>query len=161
MDPAAPIPSERYAPRAVRFLGALPLAGWGIKRYAITAAGRAADDAVVDDVLGRMAAALPEPGTVEHGMADNGLAIVIAHFDEHAVWYLLDRWVDGSTLKQTMWRAPMETPAAAVDITRAGHLACVWELGVIDHERRLWIETMMGPTPTPERYLSQGYTGTV
>lgn len=159
---ATPFPTYPYAPREARFLGVSLLAGWTVKRYAITVPGRAAvDEAALESVLRDMSASLPAPSALVDGISGNGLAFFVAHFDPDDVWYLLDRWVAGCILKQTLHRAAPAMPAAATDVTSEGYVACVWELAVIDHERRLWIETMMGGEPAPERYLASGLNGTV
>lgn len=133
-----------YVPRRIVFLDVRDVCGWKIKVYAIVAAGSRIDDDAVETALRRAGDALPVRGAVENGFANRGVAFLIAHFGADGCWYLLDWWVHDCMLKQRMFAAPLADPTAMQEITGQNYLACVYELGVIDRERRFWIEHVMG-----------------
>lgn len=156
----------RYRKRQVRFLGIEEHDGWAIKQYLIIASGRRREEGewLIARHSRTLLAALPEAGTTEAPDLTNGShAIVIVHAGERANWYLLVWWVNGDTLRQKMFRGTREDATALEDITDLGLIGRVWELAILDFERRTWIEAMMPDdgAPDPRRYLTTALTGKV
>ena len=117
-----------YEPRRIAFLGredrvkhyGIAL-GHGEARPALTAATRAA-----------AARAIPEGAvgfTIAHDAATAGLAIVY--------W-----WANDNELHARYFAAPRDDPAALAEFTDTS-MACVWELEVIDFERRAWLRDVL------------------
>jgi hypothetical protein len=128
-----------YQPRHVSFLGR----EGRLKHYGIAANGdaprpelaaatrRAAADAVPDGAYGF---------TIAHDAASAGLAIVY--------W-----WANENEVHSRYFVSPLDDPGALERAEGTG-MACVWELEVIDFERRAWLEDVL-KDGDPERYLER------
>ncbi len=131
-------------------LGVWQIGHLRLKVYGITAEGQNLSDSIVSKAHAFAQRDLP-PLVVAEG-EDDGLGFVIIHPGELGVSILLHWWIQGSVLCQhierTLWGAdkPMDTAFRPV-------IACVWELGLINAEQRIWRDTMMVPEPDPETYL--------
>jgi hypothetical protein len=81
-----------------------------------------------------------------------GAGFAILHRGEEANWLLLLWWTEGGTATRKLWRGDLDDGESfkAVDPL---YMACVWELGIVDFERRAWMETAMSGRPIAE-YLA-------
>lgn len=151
-----------HKPRPVGFKGVVEHDGWQVKTYLIDATDGAGSDAVF---AAARATALPALAQAEGeilGLSSHRLAILTLHRGTLANWLLLNWWVGGSILRQKLFRSETATPFDFADISDAGLVACVWEFGVLDFERRAWMATMMAAEgPRPALYLAQRLSGTV
>jgi hypothetical protein len=127
-----------YEPRHISFVerdGSLKHYGIGIegapRAELVTATRRAAEEVVPDGAVGF---------TIAHDAADAGLGIVY--------W-----WANDNEIYQRVFASPRHDPGALV-ATDATGMACVWELEVIDFERRAWLEDVLKGGDV-ERYLSR------
>ncbi|TDH39373.1 hypothetical protein E2A64_01560 [Pseudohoeflea suaedae] len=82
--------------------------------------------------------------------AQLGAGFAILHVGEEAVWLLLHFWLPGGIVSRHLWYTEIGThefkPAP-------DHLmACLWELAVIDFERRAWMETALAGRPISEYF---------
>ncbi len=119
-----------YEPRPICFLGTIHTqAGWRIKRYAITLAGR---KGMIPEIAAQAAeraagTALPLlPGA----HASHGAAVLTIHMGLQGFWVLVDWWAHGDVLMHRHLRAPVEQPEALRDAAPEGFGPCVWELAV-------------------------------
>jgi hypothetical protein len=128
-----------YEPRRIAFLGlegnikhyGIAL-GYGEARPALTAAVRRLAPAVIPDGA---------PGfTIAHDAATAALAIVY--------W-----WAHENEIHARYFFAPHDDPGALVPVEDTG-LACVWELEVIDFERRAWLADVL-EDGDPAAYLER------
>lgn len=130
---------NRYRPRKAWFVKHVDCGPVGIKLSAIsapTAEIRETDIARAEDVIRVEGAKLA--GRSGH----TGAGFAIIHAGEEALWLLLHQWIEGGIATQRLWRAPLGTEALfEPDISDS--MACVWELGVIDFERKAWMSTVM------------------
>jgi len=81
-------------------------------------------------------------------------AVLICHDAGGSCWALIQWWVDSAILRSFVYRADGDTPG---DLTEgpAGITACVWELEVIDFERRAWTNLMLNTdSPDLDAYLA-------
>jgi hypothetical protein len=133
-----------YHPRRVWPLGLLRIDDWRVKLHALSAApdsepDPAAQDAVYHAAYQAAAEALPRPGV---GGGRYGVGFVIAHRTPTNYSYVVGWWSYGCLLSTAAYSARFSEPT---DIVRcpARQAGCVWELAVIDHERRAWTRTML------------------
>ncbi len=92
-----------------------------VPRPALAAATRRFADVVIPDGASGF--------TIAHDAATTGLALVY--------W-----WANENELHQRVFAAPLDDPAALKPADGTG-MACVWELEVIDFERRAWLEDVL------------------
>jgi hypothetical protein len=143
------LPLEPWHPRAVQ-----PLGLWTAGERTLKAYGMRGDAAVpLPSHLIEAAQALLQQTTLTvAGRANTSFGFAVLHRGDEAVWLLLHWWLDGGICAQRLLRASHQEPLAFVEQDRP-LMACVWELAVIDHERRAWTRTAMNPASTPEAYL--------
>jgi hypothetical protein len=133
-----------YQTRSIRYIGREDLGDWRLKVYGI---GTHAPDARPEFVAATLDAAreaLPDGG---------GTGFVIAHDAESAGLSLVYWWANENEIHGRFFASPLDDPAARVPDTGTG-LACVWEMEVIDFERRAWLEHVLKDDDV-DGYLAQ------
>jgi hypothetical protein len=127
-----------YEPRQISFLaleGRLKHYGIGLRgtpRAAlVVATRRVAEQVVPDGAVGF---------TISHDTAGAGLGLV--HW-----------WANDNEIHQRAFASPHDDPGALVAADGTG-MACVWELEVIDFERRAWLDDVLKGGDVG-RYLEQ------
>lgn len=134
-----------YRPRVTGPLGIRPLAGWQVKIIGITAGRDLPGDPEVEAACRIAEGWLPVPA---RSPARHGVAFMIVHRGEEALWVQL-AWWELDMLHHRLFRAALGT----VDLRRVpadGPAACVWELLVIDHERRAWVAHVLQRPDDPD-----------
>ncbi len=133
-------------------MGRLDVAGHTLKRTVIHLANRPAPDPATLAEADAVARAVLPPAAEEEGGSE-GLGFVVLHEGLQGTWLLLHWWAHGDILCGRLMRAdPGGHDFAPQD--RRPLVACVWELVVIDHERRAWVRAMMREPPDPAAYLA-------
>ncbi|WP_343313106.1 hypothetical protein AAIB41_09630 [Brucella sp. BE17] len=82
-----------------------------------------------------------------------GAGFAILHQGEESLWLLLHWWVEGGIATRILWQSELGDTIKFVP-AQPLLMACVWELGIIDFERRAWIETAMSGLSSDD-YLSR------
>jgi hypothetical protein len=119
--------------RSIRFIRREDLGDWRVKVYGI---GTHAPDARLEFVAATLDAArevLPEGG---------GAGFVIAHDAKTAGLGLVYWWANDNEIHGRFFASPLDDPAALVPNDGTG-LSCVWEMEVLDFERRAWLEDVL------------------
>ncbi|OYR19712.1 hypothetical protein [Brucella thiophenivorans] len=85
-----------------------------------------------------------------------GAGFAILHQGEESLWLLLHWWLEGGIATQILWQSELAELGDEIEFEPAQPLlmACVWELGIIDFERRAWMETAMSGQSTAD-YLTR------
>ncbi len=150
MNPSPePVDLDRYPPRITVALGRRIFSSFDLKLYGLHLEGNGIEDADVRDAEATLAPRLAAVAADPHERLPG---FVILHKGTEGVTLSAYWWIEGCILCHDHMRRPYNgvDPLAAV----RGHVVgCVWELAIIDHERRAWQETMMGETPDPAAYL--------
>ncbi len=145
------MPYYPYHPRKVSNLGIWEVGSLQLKVYGILAEGQKITEALLYEA--RAFADIELPDLVSAEAEDNGLGFVIIHPGDLGVSILLHWWIQGSILcqhiKRTAWGS-----GEPMDMAKRPVIACVWELGLIDAEQRVWRETMMVAKPNSAAYLN-------
>ena len=93
------------------------------------------------------------PGAARDEGGAEGPGFVILHRGEAGIWLLMDWWAHGDICCQRLSRAdPGGTAFAPMDDRPL--LACIWEMQVIEDERRAWMAHMMRDAPDAGAYLA-------
>ena len=89
-----------------------------------------------------------------------GSGFVILHLGEEGRWLLVHHWLPGGIASRRLYRADL---ASGSLYEETGHhlFACVWELGLIDFERRAWVSTVMAGAPIEDYLAARFEEGTV
>lgn len=158
---ASPVPGgvAFYRPRPARFIRRERLGDWRIKIYGIATPGRTPRPQLIEATVAHAAAALPTPADACGRM---GCGFAIAHDAATASIALVYWWQAANELHQRAFVGPLENPEAMRKLVDPA-AGCVWELGIIDFERRAWIaDVLANPSgPDLERYLSRELTAEI
>jgi len=144
--------TERWAPRAVVrpepwFCGDVPLKAYGI----LADASQPLSEALIGVARSAVESVAAELAASPH----EGVGFVILHRGTQGIWLLLHWWEQGGICSQRLWRSDLAGPLAFVPVDRP-LMACVWELALIDHERRAYVRTLMAGRG-PDAYLADIY----
>ena len=147
-------------PRRARPLGLLEIDDWRVKLHGLSAAPHGELEPAAQEGAHKAAVeALPRPGT---GGGRYGVGFVIAHRSLDAYSYVVGWWSYSCLLSTAAYSARFSAPA---DIARspARQAGCVYELAVIDHERRAFTRTMLraGTDADVDGYLNAVLSGKV
>ena len=139
---------ERWTPRTVLRLGQWSSGAVPLKAYAIQARGGEPLEPIALEAAARIVSAASDAiATTRH----EGCGFAILHRDE-AYWLQLIWWMEGSSCAQLLWRSPVDAPEDFGAVERPA-MACVWELALIDHERRAFIRSNSLPGDAVAAYL--------
>jgi hypothetical protein len=142
-----------YEPRHVRFIRREDVDDWRLKLYGIALLGKDPDPEFVEATRDLAASVLPQPpGTNDR----YGIGFVTAHDATSLYIALIYWWQSENELHQRIYVSPKDEPIAftQVEDQPAG---CVWELAIVDFERRAWLEDVLAHPNGPdlERYLER------
>jgi hypothetical protein len=157
--------------RAIRFLGPHEAVGWTLKMYGIAARGEWPRPALVEAVKALAPAVLPSPAvwsSPRHDAAGGGgpdrygIGFVTVHDAGDFCFALYDWWAGENEIHQRLYSAPLDSPQTLRPHPTAA-IACVWELAVLDHERRAWLRHVLARPdgPDPAGYLRDRFDGEV
>ena len=144
-----------YRPRHVRFIRREEVDGWQVKLYGIAVNGEEPRAEFVEAVRDVAAGVLPQPPVADDRY---GVGFAIAHDARWLGIALVYWWQSENELHQRIYVSPKDdtTAFAQVENQPAG---CVWELEVVDFERRAWLEDVLANPNGPdlERYLERSF----
>ena len=144
-----------YAPRYFRFHGLWILPEWRVKVFSIRHASRPEPD----DSDFEMAKLLVAPKLrAIDGKYHHGAAFLTLHFGADGDYLLIDWWTGENMLQQALFlRHTNQTEFE--DMTGSGLMACVWELHIIDAERRAWIDCILKEDGSAPSYWERAFVG--
>jgi hypothetical protein len=119
--------------RSIRFIRREDLGDWRLKVYGIGTHAPDARPEFVAATLDAARTALPEGG---------GAGFVIAHDARTAGLGLVYWWANDNEIHGRFFASPLDDPAALVPNDGTG-VGCVWELEILDFERRAWLEDVL------------------
>jgi hypothetical protein len=119
--------------RSIRFIRREDLGDWRLKVYGIGTHAPDARPEFVEATVDAARTALPYGG---------GVGFVIAHDARTAGLALVYWWDNDNEIHGRFFASPLDDPAALVPNDGTG-VGCVWELEVLDFERRAWLEDVL------------------
>ena len=119
--------------RSIRFIRREDVDGWRLKVYGIGTHAPDARPEFVAATLEKAREALPDGG---------GVGFVIAHDAKASGLGLVYWWASENEIHGRFFASPLDDPTALSPYDGTG-LSCVWELEVIDFERRAWLEDVL------------------
>lgn len=147
------IVTAAHSPRALHFIRREEIAGWRVKAYGIAANGRLARKELVSATSELALKVLPRLAVdAQH----HGIGFTIAHDAAAVCFGLIYWWQSQNELHQRIFISPQDRPAEFSPIANPA-AGCVWELGIIDFERRAWLADVLANPRGPdiELYLSR------
>jgi len=141
-----------YAPRRIAYLDLWAVEDVRLKAYGITLDGDSAlDPELVVAARDGVAATVPAAAAAEG--EDTGLGFVVVHVGTEGVWLLMHWWAHDDICCQRLGHAKAGSTQFR-SVSDRPLMACVWELVVIDHERRSWVRHMLSDEADPNAYLA-------
>ncbi|HEX4418223.1 MAG TPA: hypothetical protein VH165_10015 [Kofleriaceae bacterium] len=139
--------------RPIRFVRTEPISDWRVKLYTIATHGEVARPALLDEVLRRAPGVFPAPATAG---GRHGLGFIIAHDAKTASIAIYYWWQSFNELHQRVYVGPKDDPRAMTQLAEQT-AGCVWELEIVDFERRAWLADVLANPggPDVERYLAR------
>jgi hypothetical protein len=140
---------ELYQPRNICFEGIREYHGWKMKLYSIVYR-----EENRSELLAQQSRKLPETELPPIGDGNYGLGFLIVHHGKDANFVLLDWWCNENELRHQVYYSTKEQPGQLIRQNSSSPIACVWDLGVIYHERNAWVRHMMKNQPDVTGYLN-------
>ncbi|MGH3036649.1 MAG: isochorismatase [Gaiellaceae bacterium] len=142
-----------YERRHIRFIRHEDVDGWRLKLYGIALNGREPDPEFVEATRDLAASVLPRPAA---GDDHYGVGFATAHDATSLYIALIYWWQSENELHQRIYVSPKDDPIAFTQVENQP-TGCVWELAIVDFERRAWVEDVLAPSDGPhvERYLER------
>ncbi len=156
---APPRLGDPYQPRPVRFIRLEQRGDWRLKVYGIATPGRTPRAEFVAAAMDVAPVALPAPAVSDERY---GVGIVVAHDSATWCFALFYWWQSANELHQRVYAAPLAAPRTLTQLANPG-AGCVWELSVVDFERRAWLEDVLANPSGPDidRYLTRRFDADV
>lgn len=149
----------RYTPRPVRFIRIERVGDWRLKVYGIAMPGQAPRRELVEESIWKATEVLPKDA---HADGREGVGFVTVH-DATACGITLVYWWQGTNeLHQRIYLSPLDDPKAMTQCAPQP-AGCVWELEIVDFERRAWLDDVLkNPSgPDIDAYLSRRHNADV
>lgn len=140
-----------YEPRLARFVSDESIGNWRLKLYALADPEKGVRRELLEATQTHAVSSLPEEGY--------GAGFAIAHDAAYPI-ALVYWWQGINELHQRSFVGESIDALEPVSFTPAG---CVYELAIVEFERRAWIDDVIGNPDGPdlERYLSRRFGGMV
>ena len=145
--------------RPIRFVRLETMGDWRVKLYTIATHGETARTELVEEMLRRAPAVLPAPAVTDDRY---GVGFTIVHDAIASSIVIYYWWRSFNELHQRILVGAKRDPRALTQLENQT-AGCVWELEVIDFERRAWLEDMLSNPAGPDvdRYLSRTFDAEV
>ena len=140
-------PMQPYEPRPIRFLRLWEHAGWRLKVYGIACRRPAPRPELVQAAM-RVAAERLD--AIPSGLLHYSAGFLGIHDGRTANFVFLDWWAEENELHHHVYVSPTDRPADLRYETPSGLAACVWDLRVIEFERRAWIDAVLRNPAGPD-----------
>lgn len=143
--------SEKYVARAIRCQEVWGTDGWRVKVYGIAYRRPAPRPELVAAAKWIAAEVLPRPADGEHRY---GVGFLGAHDARGGCYVFVDWWADENELHHHPFLGP--SPEELRPARPEESIACVWDLAVVEFERRAWLDSVLKDPQGPDiaRYLA-------
>ncbi len=138
-----------YTPRHIKFLKTLEIEDWKVKVYLIDKdQNKLVDEAFYD----RLQFQLPKWLSLENSFnaVHSNHAFLIVHGGSEGVFSIINWWVGKNMLNTHVFLSPYEDLDQFEMISGDGLHTCVWELEVINHERKSWLKHILMKEEDPD-----------
>jgi len=147
--------ADAYHRRLGRFVSEEVYGDWRLKLYGLAAPAKGVRPELLAATRQLAASSLPDAADT------HGAAFAIAHDANYPI-ALVYWWQATNELHQRVFvgRPDDLSEMLPVALTPAG---CVWELGIVEFERRAWIEDVIGNAAGPDidRYMGRRFDGLI
>ena len=148
-----------YKPRKIEFCRIVTANSWNVKVYSITHKKIFKSIKVLNNAVLRLSYWVEKSKLL--GMETHNTAFLIVHEGHDGIWTLLNWWVGENMLQSVTFFTSLDDPDEFEETPKEGGMACVWELEVIEFERKTWIDYILKKANKPDfaGYLNQRLNG--
>lgn len=141
-----------YAARTVRFLGLWEHGGWRMKVYGISLGPAPPANRLVASAMDAARTVLGQPAVTS---TRYGIGYIGIHEGRGENLVFVDWWGNENEIFHHVFISSPEAPDRLQNVTDGSRIACVWDLAVIEFERRAWIQSVLARPEAPgfEEYL--------
>ncbi len=139
--------SEGYRTRPIRFLELWEIDGWKLKLYGITYTRDSLDQVLVDSARRVASRRLKESASKTNHY---GVGFVGIHQGKTGNFVFVDWWADENELHHHVYVSPSDKPSELAYMTPTGLTACAWDLYLVCHERRAWVDFVLKKASEPD-----------
>lgn len=148
-----------YQSRKIEMRRIAPVKDWNIKVYTITFQKKFKSETVLDNAVLNLPKWLEKSKLL--GLETYKIAFLIIHEGRDGVWTLLNWWIGENMLQSVTFYTSFDDANQFEETPQTGGMACVWELEVINFERKMWIEHILKKAEKPDfaGYLQETLNG--
>ena len=136
-----------YKARKIEFLQVVTHNQWSIKLYTITKKESFSAGSVVKASFDQLNDWLADMNSFNS--SHEHIAFLIIHEGTEGVFVLINTWV-GNNMLQTHIYITNDGGSSFKKISGDGLFACIWELEVIDFERKAWLNHVVKQDDSPD-----------
>jgi hypothetical protein len=157
MTSIAPELARHYHQRLGEFVSEDRLGEWRLKLYGLARPEQGVRPELLEATRGLAGQSLPAVDGDRHGAA-----FAIAH-DARFPIALIYWWQGLNEIHQRIFAGPEGAAPSDLREITGQPMGCVWELGIVEFERRAWIEDVIGNPDGPDldRYMSRHFDGLI
>jgi hypothetical protein len=137
-----------YKPRTIAFKEVIEVDQWKVKVYTISKQGTFDHSEFYESVLKQ----IPQWLKLENSFdsSHEHMAFLILHSGTEGIFSIINWWVGKNMLNTHIFLTEASRPSEFKRISGDGLAPCIWELEVIDHERRSWMKQVLKPSDGPD-----------
>lgn len=148
-----------YQKRRVEFRQSISINDWKVKVYTLTYRNRFEANEILGKAVGKLVNWLEYTTKLDFEIYK--IAFLMVHEGRDGVWSILNCWLGENMLRSITFRTSLSNPTEFEMLPEEGGMLCVWELEVVDFERKMWIEHILKKAETPDfaGYLNEKLSG--
>lgn len=152
---------NKYETREIKFKEIIKIDEWRVKIYTISKDIHFKANETYQNALIKLPEWLGKRNSFDS--SNDKIAFLIIHSGTEGVFSIINWWVGGNMLNTHIFISTHPEPDRFKLISGDGLSPCIWELEVIDHERRSWIKNILKKPDLPdyEEYLNDNYNGKI
>lgn len=149
----------QYKPRKIEFYQTVKVNDWQIKVYTFTFRENFQAKEVLENAIAKLPEWLETTKTLDFETYQIGFLMV--HEGRDGVWVILSWWTGENMLRSVTYCTSEAMPKEFVLTPKTGGMVCVWELELINFERKMWIEHILKKSEKPDfaGYLNEKLSG--
>lgn len=143
-----------YKERKIEFLQVAKHIQWSIKIYTITKKESFSAGSVVKAAINQLNDWLADMNSFDS--SHEHMSFMIIHEGTEGVFVLINTWI-GKNMLQTHIYITNDGGDSFKKVSGDGLFACIWELEVIDFERKAWVKHVVKQNEIPnyQKYLEE------
>lgn len=141
--------SSPHEPRHIARLRSVRQDGWHLKVYGIAPHGASPREELLRAAMAVATDVLPPVDEPSQPRDGRGLGFLVVHDAPTLCYVLVHWWSERNEIHQRVFSAPAGEPSALVPHPSPA-IGCVWELAVVDFERRAWLTHILAAPDGPD-----------